>query len=315
MHWKYKAILQNAVSFLPSPASYATYYWIQRHFGGLRQIKFLHKLTDGIDTWKKLIELGFDPYGKIFFEIGTGRVPLVPLAYWLMGANMTITIDLNPYLKVELIRESLHHISDQKQEIENIFGSLLVRGRFDRLLAFSKNSNIETKYFLDLCQIEYVAPGNAASTGLEAASIDFHTSYTVLEHIRPDVLKHILEEGNRIVRNNGIFIHKIDYSDHFSNSDEKISAINFLQYSDDEWKRYSENRYAYVNRLRHDDFITLFQSVGHHILAAETCMDRRSQKILRNGNLKLAERFKKKSEEILSVSDALIVSRKRSCDI
>ena len=310
MYWKHKAILQNGIALLPSSASYATYYWIQRHFGGLRQINFVHKLLAGIDTWKKIKDLGFDPSGKIFFEIGTGRIPLSPLAYWLMGAKKIITIDLNPYLVDELIMESIRHISNQKKEIEDVFGPLLVKRRFDRLLAFSRNSSFSTKEFLDLCRIDYIAPGNAAITGLASVSIDFHTSYTVLEHIRPDLLKNILEEGNRIVRKNGLFIHKIDYSDHFSHSDEKISAINFLQYSDNEWKRYSGNRYAYVNRLRHDDFINLFQSVGHHILAAETCIDRRSQKILRKGILKLDERFNKKPEEILSVSDALVASRK-----
>ena len=188
----------------------------------MRQINFVHKLAAGVDTWKKIRELGFDPSGKIFFEIGTGRIPLAPLAHWLMGAKKIITIDLNPYLKGELIRESLRHFSDQKQEIENVFGSLLVRRRFDRLLTFSRNSSFPTQEFLDLCQIDYIAPGNAANTGLDSLSIDFHTSYTVLEHIRPDVLKQIFEEGNRIIRSNGIFIHKIDYSDHFSHFDEKI---------------------------------------------------------------------------------------------
>ena len=270
----------------------------------------MDKLIAGTETFKKIQELGSDPSGKCFFEIGTGRVPLVPLAYWLMGAEKIITIDLNPYLEGELIRESLRHISDQKQEIDNAFGALLVKKRFDRLLAFCKKTDFPMQEFLDLCQIVYIAPGNAANTSLKPESIDFHTSYTVLEHIRPDVLKQIFEEGNRIVRSNGIFIHKIDYSDHFSHFDERISSINFLQYSDDKWKRYSGNRYAYVNRLRHDDFINLLESVGHCILAADTCIDRRSQEILRKRSLKLEARFNKKSEEILSVSDALIASRK-----
>ena len=270
----------------------------------------MSKLLAGIETWKKIREMGCEPSEKVFLEIGTGRIPLVPLAYWLMGAKKTITIDLNPYLKEELIRESLKYISEHKEEIHYVFGSLLEKKRFDHLLAFSRNPNFSTREFLDLCQTVYFAPGNAASTGLASLSIDFHTSYTVFEHIMPEVLKQILEEGNRLVKSNGMFIHQIDYSDHFAHSDEKISAINFLQYSDDTWKRYAENRYAYVNRLRHDDFISLFQSVGHRILAAETCIDRCSQKILRNGIFKLNERFNTKSEEILSVSDALIVSRK-----
>ena len=310
MYWKFKAIIQKAVSLLPSAASYATYYWIQRHFGGLRKIDYMSKLLAGIETWKTIREMGCEPSGKVFLEIGTGRIPLAPLAYWLMGAKKTITIDLNPYLKGELIRESLIYISENKEEIHYVFGSLLEKKRFDHLLTFSRNPNFSTREFLDLCQTVYFAPGNAASTGLASLSIDFHTSYTVFEHITPEVLKQILEEGNRLVKNNGMFIHHIDYSDHFALSDEKISAINFLQYSDDEWKRYAENRYAYTNRLRHDDFISLFQSVGHRVLVAKPSIDRRSQKILRSGIFPLRERFNTKSEEILSISDAWIVTIK-----
>ena len=310
MYWKFKAIFQNAVSLLPSTASYATYYWIQRHFGGFRQINYMNKLLAGIETWKKIREMGCEPSEKIFLEIGTGRMPLVPLAYWLMGAKKIITIDLNPYLKGELIRESLIYISEHKEEIHDVFGSLLEKERLEHLLAFSRNPNFSTREFLDLCQTVYFAPGNAASTGLASLSIDFYTSYTVFEHIMPKVLKQILEEGNRLVRSNGMFIHKIDYSDHFAHSDEKISAINFLKYSDDDWNRYAGNRYAYTNRLRHDDYISLFQSVGHRVLVAEPCIDRRSQKILRSGIFQLNERFNTKSEEILSVSDAWIVAIK-----
>ena len=51
----------------------------------------------------------------------------------------------------------------------------------------------------------------------------------------------------------------VDYSDHFSHSDQTISSINFLRYSDDEWQRYAGNRYMYMNRLRHDDVLALFR--------------------------------------------------------
>ncbi len=310
MHWKLKSMIQNTVSLLPSSASYAGYYWIQRHFGGLRRINPVSRLSPGIETWKRIKEQGCDPLEKVFFEIGTGRVPLVPLSYWLMGAKKTITIDLNPYLKGELIGESLRYISENKEQIQSLFGPLLDKKRLDDLLAFSGFADFSTRAFLDFCQIDYIAPGNAANTGLPSRSIDFHTSYTVFEHISPEVLKQILEEGNRIIRNNGLFIHSIDYSDHFSHSDKKISAVNFLQYSDDEWMRYAGNRYMYMNRLRHDDFLSLFQSVGHRILEAQPDIDRRSQELLRSRILQLNERFKTKSEEILSISASWIVSKK-----
>lgn len=312
MRWKLKANIQNTISLLPSSASYAAYYWIQRHFGGLRHLNPISRLSAAIETWKCIQEQGINPSGKVFLEIGTGRVTLVPLAYWLMGAEKTITIDLNPYLKSELIMESLQYVFENKEEILKLFGSLIDKERFDELQVLSRSPGCSVSAFLDLCQIDYVAPGDATDTSFPEQCIDFHTSYTVFEHIPPEVLKEILEEGNRIVKNNGLFVHKIDYSDHFSHSDKSISAINFLQYSDNEWARFAGNRYMYMNRLRHDDFISLFESVGHHIMEIQPHTDQRSQELLRNGSLQLDERFSSKSEDVLAITDAWIISQKNS---
>jgi hypothetical protein len=234
----------------------------------------------------------------------------VPLAFWLMGAQKTITIDLNPYLKAELIKESLQYISDNNDEIRKLFGSLLREKRMDDLLDFSRSGSFLTRAFLDLCCIQYVAPGDAAATALPPKSIDFHTSYTVLEHIQPDVLKKILVEGNRIMRDNGLFIHGIDYSDHFAHSDKTMSPINFLRFSDEQWERYAGNRYMYMNRLRHDDFLELFQSVGHRILTNQPTIDARSLELLKAATFPLSERFRGTSKEILATCSAWLVTQK-----
>ena len=48
MHWKVKAVLQNAISFLPGFLSYRTYYRVQRLFGGLRCTNPEQHLAAGI---------------------------------------------------------------------------------------------------------------------------------------------------------------------------------------------------------------------------------------------------------------------------
>jgi SAM-dependent methyltransferase len=310
MNWKIKARIQNIVSLLPVSASYELYYWMQRRFGGLRRLNPTRRLNAGIETWKKIEEQDRSPIGKVFFEVGTGRAPIVPLAYWLMGAEKTVTIDLNPYMKGDLIWEVLTYLSEHREEISRLFGSLLDEARFDKLLQFHKDSGRTSDEFLDLCGIEYIAPGDASDTGLPENSIDFHTSFTVFEHIPENVLKNILAEGNRVIRHNGLFVHRIDYSDHFSHSDRGISAINFLQYSDDEWERYAGNRYMYMNRLCHDDYIGLAESVGQKILAVHTDIDKRAQDILRRGRIKIAEKFRSKPPEVLEIISAWLITEK-----
>jgi SAM-dependent methyltransferase len=310
MHWKLKAKIQNTVSYLPDAASYYVYYWIQRQFGGFRRVNPSRGLVAGIETWKRIQSQNRSPRGKIFLEVGTGRVPLVPLAYWLMGAESTITIDINPYLKEELITECLHYMSDNEEDILKLFGPLIDADRFIFLLDFVKKSNFSANELLDLCQIKYITPGDATKTRLPDESIDFHTSYTVFEHIPKEILTEILREGNRIIRENGLFVHRIDYSDHFSHSDKNISAINFLQYGDDDWEKYAGNKFMYMNRMRHDDYIMVFESVGHRILESQPDIDQHVQEILRSGKLNLNEKFSSKSENVLAIIGSWMITQK-----
>lgn len=309
MHWKLKAIIQNVVSLLPSSSSYTLYYLLQRKFGGLKQFDPLNGMTAGIELWKQIQSQGYIPTGKVFFEVGTGRAPIVPLSYWLMGANKTITIDVNPYLKKELIYEAIGYIYKNKKYIINLFGHLLKEERFDRLLKFYKNCNNKIYEFFEMCHIDYIAPGDAAKTSLPDNVIDFHTSWNVFEHIPLKILNNILLEGNRIVKADGLFVHKIDYSDHFSHDDKNITAINFLKYSDNLWSKISGNRYMYMNRMRHDDFINFFESVGHKFVFVGQEVDKNLINILQNDKFCLDKRFSSKSIDILATKNSIFITK------
>ena len=309
MHWKIKANIQNFISILPSNISYNTYYWIQRNFGGLRKVDPTKRLLAGVNTWKIIQEQGISPSGKIFFEVGTGRVPLTPLAYWLMGAEKTITIDLNPYLKEELIRDSLKYILHNQNEISELFGLLINEERFNAIVALAEKPDFSVTSFLEMCNINYIAPGDAASTDIPDNYIDFHTSYTVFEHIPSKIILDILKEGNRIIKTDGLFVHKIDYSDHFSHSDREINSINFLKYDDETWNKYAGNRYMYMNRLRHDDFLSLFSKADQDIISSKTTIDEVVKKKLSNEELILDEKFSSKNKDILSINGSWMITK------
>jgi hypothetical protein len=308
MHWKLKASIQNGIALLPSSLSYEVYYRMQRLVGGLRHVDPIEHLTAGIETWRRIQQQGQDPRGKVFFEVGTGRVPEVPLACWLMGAERTITVDVNPYIKSDLVLATLREIDARRAEIEALFGGLLLRDRFERLLQLAKGSAFDVQEFLQMCAIDYVVPADAGNTHLPPNSVDYHVSYTVFEHIPGDVLYRILVEGKRIVQQDGLFVHMVDYSDHFSHSDSRVSPINFLQFSDAEWDRFAGNRYMYANRLRHDDVLAIFEAAGHHCLVVEPLHDEEARQLLTAGTLKLDPRFAGKSIDTLSIRESWIVS-------
>lgn len=307
MHWKLKAQIQKRVSALPLSLSYALYYWMQRHFGGLTTADRSGDIKAGIGTCRIIDGLGYRLADKVFLEVGTGRSPVVPIVYWLAGAKKVITIDVNRYLEEEIIRRSVDHLSDKKDRIASDLGPMLVQTRLDQLLRLS-GTDYAVSDLLDLCNITYIAPGHARHTGLPSKSIDFHTSYNVFEHVRPDALRGIIEEGNRIISSTGLFVHRIDYSDHFSHSDRTISPINFLQYSEAKWDRYAGNRYMYMNRLRHDDFLLFLEGMGHRVVLERTDEDQACLDIVRSGRLPLHETFKDKTERILSITGSWLAS-------
>ncbi|MFO1019998.1 MAG: methyltransferase domain-containing protein [Planctomycetales bacterium] len=313
MHWKTRALIQNVVSLLPDSLSYPSYYFIQRNFGRLRRLSPVERYEAGVKIWKRLLDVNYNPVGKVFFEVGTGRVPTVPLSFWLMGAERTVTVDLNPYLRPELIREQIAYTAEHQDEIRGIFGSYLIEDRLQTLVGLSADKNLPLEKFLKTCGIEYLAPADAAKTSLPAGSIDVHMSFTVFEHIPREILEAILKEGSRIVRPDGVFIHYIDYSDHFSHTDKSISPINFLQFPDDQWARLSGNRYMYVNRLRHDDFLKLYDDVGHKVLACEPIVNPEVSKLLQSGKVLLNARFARKTPEVLATTKSWVLSQSVGC--
>jgi hypothetical protein len=312
MRWKTKATLQNAIALLPSSLSYATYYRLQRLCGGLRHTNPEQQLTAGVQIWQRILQQRRDPIDKVFFEVGTGRAPIVPLSLWLMGARRTITMDVNPYLERDVVCESVAYIGKHRTLIEDLFGQLLQPARFASLLRLYTSGGFSLERFLHLCGIDYVQPGDATRTGLGDESIDYHISYTVFEHIPPDILSAILVEGTRILRQEGLCVHMIDYSDHFSHSDATISGVNFLQYSDEQWARFAGNRYMYMNRLRHDDVIALFEAAGQQPIDVTSMIDDRVLGQLREGSLHLDQRFSRKSTDMLAIRGAWVVSRKEA---
>jgi SAM-dependent methyltransferase len=307
MRWRLKARIQRTACLLPASFSYSAYYWIQRHFGSLRSIRPMGHLRAGLDVCDRIVRAGRSPIGGAFLEVGTGRRIGMPLAFWLLGASRVTTVDVNPYLREELVREDVDYMRENPDEVEGMFRTRIHDDRLNKLLDFTSNS-WRLAGLLAFCGIEYVAPGNAAQLGAPPNSYDFHTSFYVLEHIPQGTLKAILMEGKRLLQRGGIFVHCIDFSDHFSDSDRSISKINFLQFGAEEWHKIAGNRYMYMNRLRVDDFCGLFQGIDLRIHFVDAGRDPSVLEILKSGRMELDAQFLGKPEQVLATTGAWIVA-------
>ena len=108
----------------------------------------------------------------------------------------------------------------------------------------------------------------------------------------------------------GAAIHHIDLSDHFFQVDPNITAINFLQYTDEQWDRYAGNQWAYHNRLRVHDYQGIYRKTGQEILKWTTGVDERALAAMRNG-FSLAPGFQAFAPEALCTVILEAVSRPR----
>jgi SAM-dependent methyltransferase len=308
MHWKVKATIQNLTSLLPSRMSYQTYYFMQRYFGSLRNCNPVNGLSAGVGFVRRIQQQGVSIADKTFLEVVTGHRLNIPIAFWLSGAGRTVTVDPNPYLRPELVREDIDYLLAHSDEILGLFKNVTQDILHHRIEKVIEERPVDLAASLQMMSIDYLAPSDPVRVGLPSNSIDFHVSYTTLEHVSPEGLLELFQEGRRLLKQDGLFVHFIDMTDHFSHSDPSITSVNFLRFSETDWTRYAGNRYMYQNRLRLDDYEALLKSVGVKVIAMETTIDSTALEALRQG-LPLNDRFRKKSPQINATSGAWIVAR------
>lgn len=312
MHWKVKAFIQNAVAKLPSPLSHTVYYHLQRSFGGLASINPTKAVQAAMEIATAISQNGRPLHDSVFLEVGTGRRLVLPIVMWLLGASRVFTVDLHRYLKAELVADDMACLRLQRDAIFEVLSALpLRRDRFEQLLTLSFHTD-GLDALLEMCNIQYMAPADAARLPLGDGTIDFHVSSNVFEHIPPNSLASILREATRLLRHNGLAIHRIDHSDHFSHSDRTLSPIHFLRYNEKQWSRFAGNRYMYMNRLQIDDYERIFCSNGHEVLALVGEPNHELLKQLQQCPPPLGERFVAKPERTLATVQSMFVSRPRA---
>ena len=112
--------------------------------------------------------------------------------------------------------------------------------------------------------INYIAPINLKNIAEKNLIFDACISSTTLEHLSIQDLKDNFNLLKDVISKDGIISAAIDYSDHYSHTDKNIGSLNFLQFDDDEWKKYNSPM-LFQNRLRHQDYREFFKVMGYEI--------------------------------------------------
>lgn len=220
----------------------------------------------------------------------------IPLAFYSFGVNRQVVVDKRKLVRSELVSDTVKKIEQASCSEIRRKPAMIPSGR-DMSEVLEKNYGIT-----------YRAPCDAAHTGLAPGSVDYITSTSTMEHIPFDSLKAILAECRRILCDGGLLSSIIDYDDHYSYFDSKISRYNFLKYSEPFWMIFN-SKLHFQNRLRHSDYTDLFRAAGFEIVE-EQLKAAQEAELRAIAQLPLARRFRSYNIHDLAVHSAIIVARK-----
>jgi predicted SAM-dependent methyltransferase len=258
MIWQGKAALMHVFSV--SPWGNELHYLAQRR--ATRTLpssdeKFAETFNHAKQHLKSLVKLSATDFSRAhFYEFGAGWDLAIPLSFYVLGVQSQTLVDIRRLIRMELVNETLRKLQrkDPKDEILRIPGELL-----------NETSSDWIRLLRSTYGIEYLAPCDARTTGLESSSVDAITSTNTLEHIPAKDIRLILRECRRLLRKDGLMSFIIDYQDHYSYADRRITAYNFLKYSESRWRWYNP-AFHHQNRLRHSDYLNLFREEGFEVI-------------------------------------------------
>jgi hypothetical protein len=279
------------------PGGNRAYHTLQAWLGTNR-IQVDEHLSRALEIVTLAREAGRDPCGGVWLEVGTGWRPFVPFVLYLIGAEQIITFDVNPWLNHRYAQETYLALRDRLRVIAARAGVdlALVQGRYDAALPHANS----LRALLEATRIQYRYPSDAGNTGLPGNSIDIVTSSNVLEHVRPQVLQSIHRESMRILKPDGLVVHRFNPGDHYAGVDRSITSVNCLQYDSRQWHWYGGSGLAYHNRLRCVQHQQLLVQAGFDVRLSGIHVDPRALEALQTHRVRVHQDFQQFTQEELA---------------
>ncbi len=305
--WIIKALFQKAISLFPK--SYKLNYFFQKHITGNAELtseifeKKLRKYSKHIENYSS-----FSKHKKAnarILELGTGRWPIIPLAFFLCGYREIWTVDVSPLVLRSSLKATLDFFLDYSEDQRLWkFLPMASRARIEDLRnalkmidAFGVFKTMEKLHVHAIVEKSgNICPG--------CHSIDLIVSNNTFEHIPQSGLLEWLKAFKKILSTDSVMSHFVDSRDHYWYFDTSISPLNFLKYSDEQWKLFS-NGVLYQNRLMISDYVKLHNDSGFEVLLLESVKAAPEDIELK----KLTKKYLKYPMEELEVLEFWIVSK------
>ncbi len=261
--WKLKAIVQKIISYLPF--SHKINYIFQKYVTKgvyLSDEYFYDRLGHARDHLKGFQKYSYNSIPATCLEIGTGWYPIVPISFFLVGADKIYSVDISFLTSKERLHTTLQKFVECNKSGQLISYIDFLSDRFNiitNILADYEKFTLDE--VLQKLNITYLIE-DARKLSLPDDSIDLVNSNNTFEHIYPEILIPILKDFRRVVKKKGgVMSHFIDMSDHFAHFDKSINIYNFLQFSDKQWK-WIDNSIQPQSRIRIYDYKKIYADLN-----------------------------------------------------
>lgn len=302
MRWKTKYLLQNTLASLPLNSD--LYFRLQKQFGGFKHFSINSKVDQGISLLEALKANNLELRGKNTAEMGTGWTPIIPMLFALAGQSRCVTCDVSQLLQYDLCVQAAVQFNRIAADLAKKIS--WAWGEESEINLRVMQSSLDAHDLLTKLHIDYHSDSSHPLRFLEDAGTDIFFTNDTLEHIPCKQLPFIFTEIRRVLKPDGVMIHLVDCSDHYSFDDTNINRINFLRFSTDQWERYN-TRFLFQNRLRPSEYQQLLTSSGFTIEYWSQKQDQRALQELKS--FPLDPGFMRFSSEDLCASSFIVIAR------
>jgi hypothetical protein len=243
MNWRLKVVLHWIIS--ATPFNHQLQFALQRLNGSFPISD--HALQKTVDNARRHAAALGTPQAGILYEFGAGWDLANALAMWGLGYRQQVLVDLRPLARLSLVNDVASRLQQRGLPSIQPLRSL------DELADYG---------------IKYLAPADARCAELLTGSVRHIVTTDTLEHIPAPQIAAILRECHRVLTADGLVSMIIDYQDHWSYADPSLDRFNFLRYGHRTWQFLNPPTH-WQNRLRHKDYIALFEQAGFQIVACE----------------------------------------------
>ena len=228
INWKTKALFFKFLNFFKL---YKLLFFIQKRITKRSRIN----LKGVFFYWDYHLKYLKENNVKSVLEIGAGKslAQNIYLSYKFNKQIEQTLIDVSKMLDLDLFNQA-------NEQISNLLNV--------NKLPYAKSiKDLKENY-----NINYLAPMSLKKLKEQELKFDACISSTTLEHLSTKDLEECFDILKKIIKKNGIISAAIDYSDHYSHTDNNIENLNFLKFNDKDWDKFNTPM-IFQNKLRHQD--------------------------------------------------------------